>query len=378
MAKHSGHTGIDDHVTFPTDIRDLPESHPCELVTLADGQRFELRIAPIVKRLGDATVRMLAYNGSVPGPTLRVQQGSEVTISVTNEADTDATVHWHGLRLENAYDGTHETQAPMQVGQSFSYRLQFPDPGLYWYHPHVREDYGQEMGLYANIVVVPSDPDYWPPVNREELLTLDDVLLEDGQIASFSRSETTYVAMGRFGNTMLVGGEVTADLSADLGEVVRFYLTNTANTRVFNVGFDRARMKLVGGDSGRFERESIRHRGDARSLGADRRRCPVRPARARDPRAPPSGAHLRPGVGHRRRDPGGTTAAHAVRRASHQRRHDGRTGSAGSVPRRWHRTRPLRSLPRWTWVCQPARSPMPVRCTPRWCARIRERAQRAA
>jgi FtsP/CotA-like multicopper oxidase with cupredoxin domain len=258
LTTHRDHTEtIGNRGHFPTEIRGLPESQPSELVSLADGEQFDLRIAPIVKRLGDATVRMLAYNGSVPGPTLRVQQGTEVTINVTNHADTEATVHWHGLRLENAYDGTHETQAPMHVGDSFSYRLQFHDPGLYWYHPHIREDYGQEMGLYANIVVDPSDPDYWPPVNREQLLTLDDVLLEDGQIASFSRTETTHVAMGRFGNTMLVGGDVTAELSAALREVVRFHLTNTANTRIFKVGFDSARMKLVGGDSGRFEREEI-------------------------------------------------------------------------------------------------------------------------
>ncbi|TWD83027.1 FtsP/CotA-like multicopper oxidase with cupredoxin domain [Kribbella amoyensis] len=254
MSSHSDHT---ESVNFPTDLRDLPASRPTESVTLANGEEYALRIAPMVKQLGDVAVRMLAYNGSVPGPTLRVQQGSEVVVNVTNEADTEATVHWHGLRLENAYDGTHETQTPMRVGQSFSYRLQFHDPGLYWYHPHIREDYGQEMGLYGNIVVVPSDPGYWPPVNREELITLDDVLLEDGRIASFSRTETTYVAMGRFGNTMLVSGDLTAELSADLGEVVRLYLTNTANTRVFNVGFDRARMKLVGGDSGRVEQEEF-------------------------------------------------------------------------------------------------------------------------
>jgi FtsP/CotA-like multicopper oxidase with cupredoxin domain len=160
VSNHTDHTQIEDRGNFSSDIRDLPESHPSELVSLADGEEFDLGIAPIVKRLGDATVRMLAYNGSVPGPTMRVRQGSEVVINVTNEADTEATVHWHGLRLQNAYDGTHETQTPMQVGQSFSYRLQFHDPGLYWYHPHIREDYGQEMGLYGNIVVVPSDPDY--------------------------------------------------------------------------------------------------------------------------------------------------------------------------------------------------------------------------
>jgi FtsP/CotA-like multicopper oxidase with cupredoxin domain len=85
-------------------------------------------------------------------------------------------VHWHGLRLENAYDGTHETQTPVLAGGSFSYRLQFPDPGIYWYHPHIREDYGQELGLYANILVVPTEPNYWPPAHREVPLTLDDVL----------------------------------------------------------------------------------------------------------------------------------------------------------------------------------------------------------
>ena len=100
-------------------------------------------------------------------------------------------------------------------------------------------------------------PDYWPPVNRELLLTLDDILIEDGKVAPFSRSETTYVAMGRFGNVLLVGGEAGLSLTSKLGEVVRLYLTNTANTRVFNVGIEGARMKLVGADSGRYEHEEF-------------------------------------------------------------------------------------------------------------------------
>jgi FtsP/CotA-like multicopper oxidase with cupredoxin domain len=166
-------------------------------------------------------------------------------------------VHWHGLRLDNRFDGTHETQEPIPVGGTFTYRIEFPDPGVYWYHPHIREDYGQEMGLYGNILVVPAEPDYWPPVHREVPLILDDVLIENGKIASFSRTETTYVAMGRFGNVILVGGETDLTLRARAGEVMRFYLTNTANTRVFNVALPGARMKLVGGDSGRYEREEI-------------------------------------------------------------------------------------------------------------------------
>jgi FtsP/CotA-like multicopper oxidase with cupredoxin domain len=82
-------------------------------------------------------------------------------------------------------------------------------------------------------------------------------LLEDGKIARFSRSETTHTAMGRFGNVLLVNGESNLSLTARQGEVVRFYLTNTANTRVFKVGIRGARMKLVGGDSGHYEREQF-------------------------------------------------------------------------------------------------------------------------
>ena len=242
---------------FPTDIEGLPVSIPSEVVELSDAEEFALRIAPVTKQVGDATVRMLAYNGSIPGPTMKVQQGSEVVVNVVNDGDLEATVHWHGLRLENRYDGTHQTQAPMPIGGSFTYRVQCLDPGLYWYHPHTREDYGQELGLYGNILVVPTDPDYWAPVNRDIVLTLDDILLEDGKIAPFSREETTYVAMGRFGNVLLVGGEPDLELSARLGEVVRFYLTNTANTRVFNVTLEGARMKLVGGDSGHYEHEEL-------------------------------------------------------------------------------------------------------------------------
>jgi FtsP/CotA-like multicopper oxidase with cupredoxin domain len=252
---HEHHEHADDR--FPTDPAGLPEAAGTRVVEVADGDTVQLRIAPVAKRIGDTTVRMLAYNGSVPGPTLRVREGSEIAVEVVNEGDLEATVHWHGLRLDNRYDGTHETQAPIQVGGSFTYRITFPDPGVYWYHPHIREDYGQELGLYGNILVVPDDPGYWPPVHRDLPLTLDDVLLEDGRIASFSRSETTYAAMGRFGNELLVGGEPDLRLGARTGEVVRLYVTNTANTRVFNVALPGARMKLVGGDSGRFERDEL-------------------------------------------------------------------------------------------------------------------------
>jgi FtsP/CotA-like multicopper oxidase with cupredoxin domain len=242
---------------FPTEIEGLPEAQPPELVELSDGDRFGLRIGPVAKRLGDSTVRMLAYNGSIPGPTLKVREGSELIVEIENQGDMEATVHWHGLRLENRFDGTHETQAPIGVGERYTARVTFPDPGVYWYHPHIREDYGQEMGLYANVLVEPAEPGYWPPAHRELPLTLDDILLEDGKVAPFSRAETSYAAMGRFGDVLLINGQTDLSLDAQLGEVVRFHLTNTANTRVFKVALPGARVKLVGGDSGHVEHEEF-------------------------------------------------------------------------------------------------------------------------
>jgi len=244
--------------SFPTDPSGLPEAGRPALLELANGDTLDLQVGPVAKRLGDTTVRMLGYNGSIPGPTLKVHQGSEIVVHVVNQGDLEATVHWHGLRLENRYDGVpHETQAPIPVGGEFTYRIQFPDAGLYWYHPHIREDYTQELGLYGNILVVPAEPDYWPPVDREWILTVDDLLVEDGKVAPFSPSETSYAAMGRFGNVFLTSGDPDLRLEAGVGEVVRLWLTNTANTRVFNLAVAGARMKLVGGDSGRVEQEEF-------------------------------------------------------------------------------------------------------------------------
>jgi FtsP/CotA-like multicopper oxidase with cupredoxin domain len=247
---------------FSADATGLPDATGVEIVNLRDSDTFDLKASPVRKRLGKAELKMLAYNGSIPGPTLRVAQGSEVSIAFTNEADVETTVHWHGLRLDNRFDGVpHEhhggTQPALPTGGRFTYTLRFPDPGLYWYHPHLREDYAQELGLYGNIVVVPRDPHYWAPVNRELVLVLDDILLKGGKVAPFSRAEPNRTAMGRYGDVMLVNGESTYVAEAARGEVVRLYLTNTANVRPFNVRIPGARLKLVGSDGGRVERETF-------------------------------------------------------------------------------------------------------------------------
>jgi FtsP/CotA-like multicopper oxidase with cupredoxin domain len=243
--------------TFSTDIAGLTEAKASETCELKNGDAYDLTASIVKKTIGNSVVKMLAYNGMIPGPLIKVEQGAEVTLNFTNNTDVDTTIHSHGVRLENKFDGVPDvTQKEVKLGESFTYKIKFPDEGMYWYHPHIREDYAQELGLYGNYLVVPNDPDYWSPVNREVAIFVDDILMENGKIATFSKASADRTLMGRFGNTMLVNGETNYSLQANAGEVIRFYITNSANTRTFNISIPGAKMKLVGADGGKYERET--------------------------------------------------------------------------------------------------------------------------
>src|SRR3989344_1297283 len=238
-----------------SDMLELEEAKPAEVVTLTNGDTYNLAAGFVKKQFGNRSYRMLAYNGSIPGPLIKIPQGAAVTINFKNDTDMKTLLHSHGVRMDNAFDGSQTTQKEMDPGETFVYKLEFPDAGMYWYHPHVREDYEQELGLYGNYLVVPDDENYWNPVNREIPLFLDDILIENGAI-NLSKDDADHTLMGRFGNVMLVNGETDYLLFAKKGEVIRFYVTNAANTRTFNFAIEGARMKLVGADGGAYERES--------------------------------------------------------------------------------------------------------------------------
>ena len=150
---------------------------------------------------------MLAYNGSIPGPTLHVDQGSEITVHVANDGDVETTVHWHGLRLDNRYDGVpDDTQAPIVIGGAFTYRP-VPRPRLLLVPPPPAGGLRAGDGPVRRRSSSSRPTAYWPPVDRQSSLTLDDLLIEDGRVAPFRRSGPTFTAMGRFGNVLLVNGQ---------------------------------------------------------------------------------------------------------------------------------------------------------------------------
>lgn len=241
---------------FSTETAGLPESKNSETVIVKNGETFNLTASIVQKKIQGHSVKMLAYNGMIPGPTIAVAQHSQITVHFTNNTDVPTTIHSHGVRLDNAFDGVPDsTQSLVPVGGSFEYTLKFPDAGAYWYHPHFREDYAQELGLYGNFLVAPADTAYWAPVNREVPLFLDDILIEKGSIPPFNTTTASHTLMGRYGNVMLVNGDDAYNLQVKKGEVTRFYITNSANARPLNVAIAGIKMKLVGGDNGAYEKD---------------------------------------------------------------------------------------------------------------------------
>ena len=235
----------------------LPLAEAPMIVDLKGGETYELSAGYVGKEIAGRKIKMLAYNGSTPGPTIRVREGDTATIRFTNKMDMPTLLHSHGVRTMNEFDGSHLVQLDIAPGETFDYVLTFTDPGVFWYHPHIREDIQQPMGLYGNFLVVPRDSAYWSPVDHEETLFLSDVLMEDGDIAPYSKKYTTHALMGRFGNTLLVNGETSHMIKAEPGEVYRFFVTNAATVRPFDFRIVGARTKLVGGDNGRYEKETF-------------------------------------------------------------------------------------------------------------------------
>lgn len=176
--------------------QDAPLARPRRIVRLADGDTLRLTAGVVRRSFKGRMLTMFGFNEQYPGPLLDVSQNAEIVVELINRLDQPTTVHWHGVRLENRFDGVPDlTQPEVKPGERFMYRLRFPDAGIYWYHPHVREDVQQDLGLYGNMLVRSPRPDYFSPASREEILILDDLLMDEGALVPFGKEGPTHALM---------------------------------------------------------------------------------------------------------------------------------------------------------------------------------------
>ena len=205
----------------------------------------EIELLPGVKTV------MWTYNGQVPGPLIEAKVGDRIIVHFTNRLTKDTTIHWHGMRVPNAMDGSPMTQGPVVPYGTFDYDFVATEAGTFWYHPHVSTHIQVERGLYAPLVVREVEP---PAFDAERMLVLDDVLLDaDGQIGApaLGHMETMH---GRFGNTLLLNGKPVGDApeawQIRSGSVERWRILNTANARSAELDLQGASWRVIGTDGG--------------------------------------------------------------------------------------------------------------------------------
>jgi FtsP/CotA-like multicopper oxidase with cupredoxin domain len=177
------------------------------------------------------------YNDQIPGPTIRAREGTTLTINFNNRLDEPSTIHWHGLRIDNAMDGVPGvTQEAVQPGDSFVYNLDLKEAGTFWYHPHFNNSEQLERGLKGVLIVEEQDTQPW---SRELVLLLDDWLLQkNGEIYPSFNTPRDLMHDGRWGNVPTVNGKVKPEFIVNPGERVRIRLINGANARVFQPQLD--------------------------------------------------------------------------------------------------------------------------------------------
>ena len=115
------------------------------------------------------------YNGTVPGPQIRVTEGDNVRINVTNEMDEPTAIHWHGLYVPNSMDGVpYLNQPPINPGETFTYEFTARNPGSHMYHSHHNAAEQTVRGMLGAFIIDPADPATEPEADADYVFILND------------------------------------------------------------------------------------------------------------------------------------------------------------------------------------------------------------
>lgn len=181
--------------------------------------RVSLTAAPLVYEVGGIPVEGYAYEGTVPGPTLRARTGDTLVVDFTNDLPDPTTVHWHGANVPNAMDGAGWPMPEVLPGGQLRYEFALDRAGTFWYHPHLDTEHQVDRGLYGVLVV--EDPD--EPVADAELVLVFDTFGEPA-----AAEEDPHVVDPTL-TTWAVNGLVDPRWSVPGGSVVRVRLLNASN-----------------------------------------------------------------------------------------------------------------------------------------------------
>jgi FtsP/CotA-like multicopper oxidase with cupredoxin domain len=215
------------HSMAPISAEGVPDAtqdrgaQPLDFRLDGDVKVFELTAQPVRwKILDDVTVTAWTYDGTVPGPMIRVTEGDRVRIVFTNNLPDPTTIHWHGIEVPNAMDGVPGvTQDPVMPGETFIYEFVAKPAGTFMYHSHFESDTQVSIGLYAPFIIDPAESA--PPPDVDALLMLSEWRVMDGD---------TYAAMpmaAQEPNFFTINGKafpMTETINVRVGQRVRLRL----------------------------------------------------------------------------------------------------------------------------------------------------------
>lgn len=213
-----------------------------------DGQTkvFQLTAKPVFWSINAETqVTALTYNGTVPGPLIRVTEGDRIRVVFKNELTTPTSVHWHGQFVPSDMDGVAQpelSQKPVQPGETFTYEFEAKPAGTFMYHSHVDTDTQINVGMFGGLIV---DPKNWDAIKPDVDATL---ILNEWRVID----GVTYPAMPSMGepNFFTINGKTYPDIP-------------TINVKKG----DRVRLRFVG--AGQFEHPMHIHGTGATIVATD-------------------------------------------------------------------------------------------------------------
>jgi FtsP/CotA-like multicopper oxidase with cupredoxin domain len=219
----------------------LPEGAEVVRVSL-EASEVEWEIAP------GRRVRGYGYNGQVPGPVIEAKQNVPLEITFKNSLPEPTVVHWHGLRVPAAMDGTEVTQRLVAPGETFVYRFTPRDAGTFWYHSHHNETEQIEKGLYGALIVRGEDE---VALDGEKVLVLDDLRVDGDRIAKFGGLRDRH--NGREGNVRLINGTSEPELRIAAGQIERWRIVNASSARYVRFSLGGQPFQILGTDGGLIE-----------------------------------------------------------------------------------------------------------------------------
>lgn len=213
----------------------MSRSAPYDYTLIAEENSIEI--------LPGTSTPAFTFNGGFPAPVIRARQGVPLRVRFINRLSQPSTIHWHGIRIDNAMDGVpYLTQPPVEPGESFVYDFICPDAGTFWYHPHMHSIEQLGKGLVGALIVEEAEPQ---PYDHEVILGLKDWRLKnDGSFLQLSEPRQAFRA-GTLGTVATVNGELKPVIEVPAGQLCRVRLLNLDNTRVFNLNLKSQAAQII-------------------------------------------------------------------------------------------------------------------------------------